>query len=81
MSSFSAPGTFNTRQVAPPSVVRTIVPPVPLAQTTRSSTALIPRNLAAVPLISGVQGFGVAACKAVMRRISAGIRMRGEEIS
>ena len=33
-------------QLAPPSMVRSHVPPEPLAQTMRSSTALTPRRLA-----------------------------------
>jgi hypothetical protein len=38
-----------TRQVAPPSLVRSTVPRVPLAQATRSVMTLRPRRLAVVP--------------------------------
>src|SRR5687767_7441048 len=44
----SAPGTLTTCQLAPPFVVRTTVPPVPLAQTTLSLGTLNPRRLAVV---------------------------------
>src|SRR4051794_27962354 len=47
-SSFWAPGTVITLHVAPPSVVRTTAPPVPLAQTTFSLTTERPRNEAVV---------------------------------
>ena len=43
--------TFS--QCSPPSRVRTIVPFSPLAQTTASLTALIPRRLAVTPLSWG----------------------------
>src|SRR3990167_2616929 len=52
-SSFSAPATGRTCHVAPPSVVRTTVPRLPLAQAIRSETALTPRNRAVTPLDCG----------------------------
>src|SRR5262245_40583832 len=54
-STASAPATFAARQVAPPSVVTSHVPPLPLAQTVRASTALTPRREARVLLIWGTQ--------------------------
>src|SRR2546429_1597858 len=53
-SSDSAPGTLAACHVTPPSTVRRYVPPVPLAQTTRSSTALTPRSDAAVLAVCGI---------------------------
>src|SRR5690348_2606108 len=47
-SSFSPPGTVPACHVSPPSVVRTNVPPVPLAQTTFALTTLNPCKLALV---------------------------------
>ena len=40
--------------VLPPSIVRTIVPLLPLAHTTVSLTALMPRNRAVTPLLCSV---------------------------
>src|ERR1022692_3388055 len=60
----SAPGTFATSQVAPPSMVRRYVPLLPLAQTTRSFTALTPRNDAVVLLVCGVQDCATALAAA-----------------
>src|SRR5215467_4103553 len=54
-SSDSAPGTLEACHVLPPSTVRSHVPPVPLAQTTRSFTALTPRRDAVVLLVCGIQ--------------------------
>src|SRR5690348_4706593 len=47
-SSFSPPGTVPACHVSPPSVVRTNVPPVPLAQITLALTTLNPCKLAPV---------------------------------
>src|ERR1700674_657170 len=47
-SSFSPPGTVPACHVSPPSVVRTNVPPVPLAQITFALTMLNPCKLAVV---------------------------------
>src|SRR5690242_2918806 len=47
--------TFNLLHVAPPSVVRNTVAPEPLAQATRSLTALTPRKRAVTPLVCNVQ--------------------------
>src|SRR5512135_2110781 len=46
----SAPGTWPTIHVVPPSVVRKYVPCVPLTHATLELTALTPRNLSRVPL-------------------------------
>src|SRR5215472_9260797 len=47
-SSFSPPGTAPACHVSPPSIVRTNVPPVPLAHTTFASMMLSPCKLAVV---------------------------------
>src|ERR1043165_9747845 len=47
--------TFNLLHVAPPSVVRNTVALEPLAQATRSLTALTPRKRAVTPLVCNVQ--------------------------
>src|SRR6266404_2203700 len=65
-SSCAAPGTTADCHVAPPSVVRAYVPPLPLAQTIIGLTALTPRNRAVVPLCCGVH----CARPAVQRRIT-----------
>src|SRR5579864_4270823 len=44
-----APSTFDAFQVLPPSMVRSQVPPLPLAQATFSLTAHTPRSEAVVP--------------------------------
>src|SRR5271165_5385588 len=44
------PSTLEVFHVLPPSMVRTMAPSVPLAQTTRSSTALTPRKDAVVTI-------------------------------
>src|SRR5262245_54202085 len=74
-SSFSVPGIVDRCQLSPPFVVRIIVPFAPLAQTTRSLTALTPRSRAVTPLVCGVQ-VGVAASTAP-RRPMAPLRTRG----
>src|SRR5260370_7039780 len=51
----SASGTLLARQVTPPSVVTSQVPPLPLAHTFRPSTAETPRSDARVLLICGAQ--------------------------
>ena len=47
-------GDLAARHVAPPSVVASQVPPLPLAHTVRASTALTPRSEARVLLFAGV---------------------------
>src|SRR5689334_24644707 len=54
-SRVSAPGTTPARQVAPPLVVTTYVPPVPLAQATRALTGLMACSRLVVPLCCGVR--------------------------
>src|SRR5262245_35644969 len=53
-SSDSAPGTFSSCQVTPPSVVFRHVPPAPLAHAILSLTALTPRKRAFVPLVCSI---------------------------
>ena len=54
-SSRSASGIGSFCHEAPPSAVRSTVPPAPLAQATLSLTALTPRSRAVTPLACGVQ--------------------------
>src|SRR5450759_1807898 len=54
-SRVSAPGTWAACHVTPPSVVTSQVPPLPLANAVRASTALTPRNDARVLLTWGAQ--------------------------
>ena len=75
-SSFSAPGTVKLDHVVPPSVVLRTVPLVPLAQTTRSLTALTPRSRAPLPVESGVQWKGGWTCIRPTDRNSMTSRMR-----
>lgn len=51
-SSAAAPGTVSRVQLAPPSVVRSTVPCIPLAQTTLGETTLKPRSSTSVGLAS-----------------------------
>src|SRR5260370_39686960 len=53
-SSFSAPGTIMADQFLPLSMVRSMVPSVPLAQTVVGLTTLSPRRLAVVGTVTFV---------------------------
>src|SRR5690348_984973 len=69
-SSFSPPGTVPACHVSPPSIVRTNVPPVPLAQTTFALTMLNPCKLAVVFDFWGVHCPNADAATRQVRRIS-----------
>jgi hypothetical protein len=61
-SSFSVPGIVSLFQVAPPSILRMMVPPAPLAQMMRSLTALTPRSRAVTPVSRGCHRSDDVAC-------------------
>ncbi|SPE34757.1 hypothetical protein SBA6_40042 [Candidatus Sulfopaludibacter sp. SbA6] len=67
----SAPGTLEAAQVAPPLVVLSQVPPVPLAQAMSAFTALTPRRDAVVVLFCATQDW--ARAKLAQKNAIAGL--------
>src|SRR4051794_25251868 len=76
----SVPGIARRVHVAPPSALLTIVPPAPLAHTTRSLAALAPHSRASTPLVCGIhRGVADAIAAIATTTITLVILTRGRE--